>query len=89
MFSTEIIVASIIIVVLIFLLDRAGSYLQKVSPAALKYIDYSTFTIAGISGLIIYLGKGGPLVRYVFLISIIMYFIILRHTVHKGSSPQA
>ena len=89
MFSTEIIVSSIIIVVLILLLDRAGSYLQKVSPAALKYMDYSTFTIAGIAGLIIYLGKGGPLVRYIFLISIVMYFIILRHTVHKGSSPQA
>ncbi len=89
MFSTEIIISAIIIIALIVLLDRAGSYLQKVSPSALKYIDYSAFTVAGISGLIIYLGKGSPFVRYIFLISIIMYFIVLRHTVHKGSSPQA
>ena len=88
MFSTEIIIAAVIIVALILLLDRAGSYVQKVSPSAIKYIDYATFTIAGISGLIIYLGKGGPVVRYLFLISIIIYFIVLRHTVHKGSSPQ-
>lgn len=89
MISTEIIIAAIIIIALILMLDRAGKYLQKVSPSALKYIDYSTFTIAGISGLIIYLGKGSSLVRYVFLISIIMYFIILRHTVHKDSPPQS
>lgn len=88
MFSIEIIISVVIIVALIVLLDRAGSYLQKVSPAVLKYIDYSAFTIAGISGLIIYLGKGGPLVRYIFLTAIVMYFIVLRHTVHKGSSPQ-
>ena len=89
MFSTEIVISAIIIIALMVLLDRAGSYLQKVSPSTLKYIDYSAFTVAGISGLIIYLGKGSPLVRYIFLISIIMYFIVLRHTVHKGSSPQA
>lgn len=89
MISTEIIIAAIIIIALILMLDRAGKYLQKVSPSALKYIDYSTFTIAGISGLIIYLGKGSSLVRYVFLISIIMYFVILRHTVHKNSPPQS
>ena len=89
MFSTEIIISAILIIALIVLLDRAGSYVKNVSPSALKYIDYSAFTIAGISGLILYLGKGNAFVRYVFLFAIILYFIVLRHTVHKDSSTQA
>ena len=83
MISTEIIISAVFVIGLILLLDRTGKFLQKASPKTLTYLDYGSFITAIAAGALMYVGGGGVFVKYVLLISVVIYFIALRHTVHK------
>jgi len=86
--STEIIISAVFIIGLIIALDRGGRFLQKVSPQTLTYIDYGSFVVAIGAGALMYLGSGGVIIKYILLISVVIYFIALRYTSHKDPTAQ-
>jgi hypothetical protein len=88
MFSADIIYAVLVVIVLILGLTYMGRFFEKLSPKTLKYIDYGSFAMAGISGALIYFGQGNAFLRYIFLASIVIYFVTLRHTIHTSPSTQ-
>lgn len=88
MISTNIMVIVLILIVFILLLDRAGSILKKASPSTIKYIDYGSFGTAVVAGIIIYMGKGNAYVSYLFYLSLIIYFIALRHSVYQADQSK-
>lgn len=88
MISTEIIIAAVLVIAFILLLDRAGRFLQRVSPKTLTYIDYGSFVTIIAAGALMYMGSGGVIIKYVLLISVVVYFIALRYTAHKNSSVE-
>lgn len=88
MFSADILYALLVLIVLIVGLTYMGRFFEKMSPKTLKYIDYGSFATAGISGALIYFGQGNAFLRYIFLASIVIYFITLRQTIHTKPSTQ-
>ena len=88
MFSADIIYAVLVVIVLILGLTYMGRFFEKLSPKTLKYIDYGSFAMAGLSGALIYFGQGSAFLRYIFLASIVIYFVTLRHTIHTSPSTQ-
>ena len=73
-------------ILFIVLFGYVGVYFQKLSPQALKYVDYGSFATAGIAGVALYLGMENVIIRYIFFASIVVYFITLRHSIHKNKS---
>ncbi len=87
MISKEILYIVLLLILFIIILDRLGGLFKRLSPKTLKYIDYGSFATAVITGLLMYFGHvGGGVIRYIFFLSIIVYFITLRHTAHNDSS---
>lgn len=86
--SIDILTAVLVFVLLIVVLAFLGKFFEKLSPETLKYIDYGSFALAAITGLLIYFGQANPVIRYIFFASIIVYFITLRHTMYKQPSSQ-
>ena len=86
MLSVEVIISAVFIIGLIIAIDRAGRFLQKTSPKILTYIDYGSFVVAIAAGGLMSIGTGGVVVKYVLLISAVIYFIALRYTSHKDPS---
>lgn len=87
MLSTEVLTGLLFIILFIIILDRMGRLFQKCSPETLRYVDYGSFSTAIVTGVVIYAGKGNTVVWYLFFASLIIYFITLRHTAHRNSSP--
>ena len=88
MFSADILYAALVVIVLILGLTYVGRFFAKIPPKTLKYIDYGSFALAGISGALIYFGQGNAFLRYIFLASIVIYFVTLRYTIHTSPSTQ-
>lgn len=88
MISTEVIISAVLIIAFIIVLDRGGRFLQRVSPQILTYLDYGSFAVAIGAGALMYMGSGGAVVKYVLLLSVVIYFIALRYTSHKDPSVQ-
>ncbi len=88
MFSTSPIVIAIFVIAFILIFDRAGKYLRKASPEILKWIDYGSFGTIIVSGFLLYNGTSSVILRYLFLLSIIIYFIALRHSIYDKPSEQ-
>jgi len=82
--TAQIMTLVLMVIFFIVLFGFVGRYFQKLSPRTLKYIDYGSFTVAGLTGVVLYLGKGNAVLRYMFLASIVVYFITLRHTIHNS-----
>lgn len=87
MISADILYSLLILIVIVLGLSYVGRFFEKMSPKALKALDYGSFALACVSGGLLYFGKGGTAGRVVFLVSMVVYFITLRHSMH--SSPQA
>ena len=88
MFSDSTIVIAILVIGFILLFDRAGKHLHTASPQVLKWVDYCSFGAVIATGFLIYLGHGGQLLRYLFFLSLIVYFIALRHTIYEKPSDE-
>jgi len=88
MFSADILYALLLLIVLILGLTYMGRFFEKMPSKTLKYVDYGSFFMAGISGALIYFGQESAFLRYIFLASIVIYFVALRHTIHTSPSTQ-
>ena len=88
MFTLSPIVIAVLVIVFILIFDRIGRYLQKASPEILKWIDYGSFVTIIVSGFLLYGGTNSVILRYLFLLSIIVYFIALRHSIYEAQSKR-
>lgn len=75
-----------VLVVFIALFGFVGNYFRKLSPKALKNVDFASFTTTAITGVALLLGMENVIIRYIFFASIIVWFIALRHSVHSKKS---
>lgn len=88
MSTADILIASLLVIILMLGFAFAGKFFEKLSPETLKYLDYGSFGTAIVMGASLYFGVKNAIVWYLFLISIVVYFITLRHTIHEDASRQ-
>ncbi len=88
MSTTDILIASLLVIILMLGFAFAGKIFEQLPARALKYLDYGSFGTAIVMGVSLYFGVKNAAVWYLFLISIIIYFITLRHTIHEDASRQ-
>ena len=76
----------ILLIIFVVLFRYIGIVLDRFPPAVIKYLEYGSFLSAVLTGFLTYFSEIGSTVRYLFFISIIIYFLVMSHTSHKSDT---